>query len=508
MSVENSPEVRVDDLMREIREELARGNAVRPPPVHVGSSASARVSLPRLPDPDAVPPAGEASSLSALTDLHDEPFIDAAYRTILKRAPDAAGRAHYVGLLRSGRITKIEILGRLRYSSEGRKQARPMRGLLPRFALWSLFRVPLLGYLVSLVYTILRLPRIVRNMQGIEQFTARGDANLARHVNHLSGSIEQMRADDLANARASAHSLGSRIDALNVSIDNHEDQLGKLHADLAQAVSLRQEVTALGRSLLDQERRLTALLKAQPGEAATPAGAHVVDSRKGESLPDSFYVNFEDYFRGEPSEVKRRLCVYLPRVLDVVSDGGLVVDIGCGRGEWLELMRENGIDARGLDVNSMMVEECRGAGLTAEQGDVFDYLRTLADDSVACMTGFHIIEHIPFPTIIDLFDEVYRVLRPGGIVIFETPNPENVTVGSYNFYYDPTHANPLPPGLVKYYAESRGFDRVEIQRVNADLLPNPFADMTVDETPLGTVTSFLSERFYAAPDYALVARKS
>src|SRR5262249_31917377 len=157
------------------------------------------------------------------------------------------------------------------------------------------------------------------------------------------------------------------------------------------------------------------------------------------------YVAFEDQFRGTREDIKKRCRVYLPIIQDagVGADEMPILDLGCGRGEWLELLQDEGLQARGLDINPLLVEACRKRGLEVVEGDMIAFLRTLPDASVGGITGFHIIEHVPLEILINVLDETVRVLKPGGLAIFETPNPQNILVGSCNFYIDPTHRRPL-----------------------------------------------------------------
>jgi O-antigen chain-terminating methyltransferase len=219
---------------------------------------------------------------------------------------------------------------------------------------------------------------------------------------------------------------------------------------------------------------------------------------------DSFFAAFDERFRGGRAEVKQRLRVYLPMLKEakVKTQGGPVVDLGCGRGEWLELLQEEGFRARGIDQNHILVEECVGAGLEVLEGDLLTHLCSLPDRSTGAVTGFHIMEHLPFDTVLKLFDETVRVLRPGGVAIFETPNPQNVLVSTLEFYIDPTHRSPLPGALVKFIAEVKGLERVEL------MLLHPFPDaQRVQEVDL-EVTRRFNELFYGARDYAVMGWKA
>jgi O-antigen chain-terminating methyltransferase len=179
---------------------------------------------------------------------------------------------------------------------------------------------------------------------------------------------------------------------------------------------------------------------------------------------DALYVNFEEEFRGSEADIKGRLRVYLPDVQSVVGTSeSHVLDLGCGRGEWLSLLREHGIAGRGVDANQVQIERCRAEGLEVVEGDAIGLLSTMADASTDVVTAFHLVEHLEYGAVVELLDQVVRVLRPGGLFILETPNPDNVLVGSCQFYLDPTHRHPLPSPLAKVLAEARGFHNVEIR---------------------------------------------
>lgn len=217
---------------------------------------------------------------------------------------------------------------------------------------------------------------------------------------------------------------------------------------------------------------------------------------------DAFYAALENQFRGTREEIHNKLKVYLPLIEEakVGTQEAPILDIGCGRGEWLELMREHGDVARGIDINRVTLDECRARGLEVREKDAIAYLRSLPDASLGAVTGFHIIEHLPFEMLVELFTETARVLKPGGLVIFETPNPQNVIVGSYTFYFDPNHRHPLPSALVKFLAEFQGLYQVRIMNLH------PRAEQARVES------SELAERFnnyfHSSQDYSIVGYKA
>lgn len=215
------------------------------------------------------------------------------------------------------------------------------------------------------------------------------------------------------------------------------------------------------------------------------------------SFPDHFYRAFEDRHRGTRELIRQRLLVYLPFVkpLAVLSPGLPVLDIGCGRGEWLELLSDHGISACGVDTDDGMLAACLERGLNVVSVDALAHLVSLPSGSLLAVTGFHIAEHLPFDTLQSLFAQAIRVLVPGGLLILETPNPENLLVGSANFYIDPTHQRPLPSQLLSFLAEYRGFSPVRLLRLQEE-----------ERLAKGATPSLYDVLANVSPDYAIVAQ--
>jgi hypothetical protein len=215
-------------------------------------------------------------------------------------------------------------------------------------------------------------------------------------------------------------------------------------------------------------------------------------------MTNSFYRAFEDRYRGSRELIKSRLRAYLPFVepLRAFREHCKAIDLGCGRGEWLELMKEIGVDAVGVDVDETMLAACRELGLPTETGDAIACLKALSDESMMVVSSFHVVEHIPFPSLQALVQDALRVLKPGGLLILETPNPENIVVATTNFYLDPTHQRPIPPLLLSFLPEYYGFDKVKTVRLQE---PRPLSQL---QPP--TLLDVLSG---ASMDFAVVAQK-
>jgi SAM-dependent methyltransferase len=215
-------------------------------------------------------------------------------------------------------------------------------------------------------------------------------------------------------------------------------------------------------------------------------------------MSDGFYRAFEEKHRGSREVIKERLRAYFPffEPLAALHRGAQTVDLGCGRGEWLELMTEVGFSARGVDLDQGMLDGCIELGLPAEKGDALDFLAALPDKSQAIVSAFHMVEHITFEQLQTLVSEAFRVLKPGGLLIMETPNPENIIVATCNFYVDPTHQRPVPPELLSFLPEYYGFPRVKTIRLQESQRVAQSASLTLHDVLSGV-----------SPDYAVVAQK-
>ena len=286
----------------------------------------------------------------------------------------------------------------------------------------------------------------------------------------------------------------------------HDAQIQQL---TTQVEHLNQELSATAESLRAYKKlddRLTELqhqlsnLSADgvvsESERKTVVNATVSDNHRF----DQFYKAFEDKFRGSEEIIKARLLEHLPLFTSLPASlrKKPIVDIGCGRGELLSVLKEGGLKAIGIDMNSAMVKRAIDDGFEAYAMDAQSYLSTLKSSSLAAVTGFHIVEHIPFEALMDIFAECYRTVAHNGFVLFETPNPETFSVGAHTFYLDPSHQRPVPPQLLAFMLEYSGFN-TEIVRLH-----------NIEETPdsiKSAVIKKLHKSAYGPADYAVIGRK-
>ncbi|MFP4495681.1 MAG: class I SAM-dependent methyltransferase [Halochromatium sp.] len=229
--------------------------------------------------------------------------------------------------------------------------------------------------------------------------------------------------------------------------------------------------------------------------------------RWGTSLTDQEQIDLEGWYQGfQTSErgtfeaIQQRLADYLPLLREVLGPRGegRVLDLGCGRGEWLDLLRRKGIEGFGVDDSAIAVAGARQRGLAVEHGDLFEILLAQPASSLDAVTAFQVVEHLPFAALYQLITQARRVLRPRGLLLLETPNPESLPVSSYSFWLDPTHRHPLPPPLLYDLVAFLGFSDLHVERSN----PWPAPQLgTLDD-----MQTLLYQRLYCGQDYALSAR--
>jgi SAM-dependent methyltransferase len=478
-----------------------------------------------------------------LLGFHDEAFVRNAYQVILKREPDDAGFAQCIKNLRSGRYSKIDILRSLRFSPEGRKADVSVAGLSRASLFRKIYRVPILGYVAQLVVAIFRLPVLIANYRRLESHTAAQFDRVADHVNevtaHFSGTNQRLSEADWrqsetaraqftaiealkTNYRIQIESLlaehekfvqeqgaarvefATRLDHADHQLLDHakfqelqKAELQTLKDQLDQHVQrISERLQNIRMDIAQQENHLARLI--ETGNIAISAVPGPAPDTHQDHLLDSLYRSLENELRGTPAEIKEDVKAYLPvlRAAEITAD---VLDIGCGRGEWLEVLGEAGIQARGVDSNRILVRQCQELNLDVTEAEALTYLRTLKEQSLSAVTALHFAEHLTLQNLVSFLDEAARTLKPQGLLILETPNPENLLVGSCNFYLDPTHKNPIPIPTLKLLVEARGFQCQEIMKLH----PVSAVQIEVKDQ----LTSHLNHYLYGPMNYAVIARR-
>lgn len=214
---------------------------------------------------------------------------------------------------------------------------------------------------------------------------------------------------------------------------------------------------------------------------------------------DEYYLKFENAFRGSRQEIVEKLKIYLPllNAIKQTSPGEIHgIDIGCGRGEWIEICNQNSVKMIGVDLNSSMVQFCLGQGWPAIQEDAKSYLEQQPDMSCSIISLFHVIEHLEHKYLLELIDQALRVLTPSGILLMETPSSDNLIVASRGFYADPTHLRPIHPETTCFQLTHLGYSWARPYYVNGHNLYR-------ESNPLG-LTSLLAG---TALDVVIIAQK-
>lgn len=441
-----------------------------------------------LPEP-ALPELGYAGADGALHPVHllsipRAEFVAQAYRLLLGREADETGAADYGAVLaRTG--SRLWVAAQLRASAEGRRRGTRIvggSGLLARQLAARVAERLGIGGLALRAFRRYerRLARreaagvwLAEALQWQREGMLRAQRGWRKPIEAIAGSV--------LNALREQRDARERIGAL-------EDKLEKLSAELT-----NERLSRMG------ERRTA------PPAAGRPArGGQDGEMEPGEDLRaqiETYYMAFENANRGSREEIRRKLASY-DGWIDALRDEapGPVLDIGCGRGEWLELLAERGIAARGVDLNGAMVAFCQGRGLQVEQEDAVEALARMPAGALGAVTAFHIVEHLPFEVLYALIANAARVLAPGGSILIETPNPENLLVGSHTFYHDFSHRNPVTPTSLTFLLEFHGFEPPQMVRLN----PYPASAKVPGDDPL---TERVNGHLCGPQDYALIARK-
>jgi 2-polyprenyl-3-methyl-5-hydroxy-6-metoxy-1,4-benzoquinol methylase len=288
---------------------------------------------------------------------------------------------------------------------------------------------------------------------------------------------------------------------------NYRDLVRSQHKDFEGALErfagdIQKRLWAdLERIRLDYERLIYSELKTirQRAQITAPVGGTrsltVAAPNEVVAAPMSFdYGRFAERFRGTEEYVKAGQQVYLPLFTSATD----VLDIGCGRGEFLEMMRGAGISARGIDLSEESIATCRHKGLDAEAADLFLFLENLPEASLGGIFCSQVVEHLPAPRLPEMIRLCASRLRRNGVIAIETPNPECLAIFASHFYLDPTHERPVPHPLLAFYFEEFGIGNIEVRKLSpaAESMPT-----------LKSLPEDFREAFFGGLDYAITGRK-
>jgi O-antigen chain-terminating methyltransferase len=323
-----------------------------------------------------------------------------------------------------------------------------------------------------------------------ERRLADNEIHFLRSIAELQSSFQHRVTLMDAHYREKVQAQHSDFEgALARQHDEFERLLSNITGDVQQRFwsdldKMRLEVDAIIHSELRVARQRAAF--ARKAEA-------VVESAPPE-VASIDWLKFADRFRGSEESIRERQKIYVERFHGCRN----VLDVGCGRGELLEVLREAGIHARGIDLSSELIAICRERGLEVEQADLFTYLNGLPDAHLDGLVSCQVVEHLPPQRLAELLKLAHDKLRKGALLAIETPNPECLAIFATHFYLDPTHQRPIPSPLLAFYMEEAGFGRVLVERLSPAIETIP---------AVATLPDAFREQFFGGMDYVIFGWK-
>jgi O-antigen chain-terminating methyltransferase len=317
-----------------------------------------------------------------------------------------------------------------------------------------------------------RIDSIERRLDSIEGHLPRTDARL----DMIEDSIRTIQSDFQALRDHRVTGIEERVDRAEIKIGAVESEAERLRDRVVPAVVDR------GNALIDRTAEnleelaslVERILIAEPLPAPSAASARQIAGALSSVQPKLLAA-----FRGTEEEIRHRLDHHLAVLLGTPP----VIDLGCGRGELLLLLREAGAEARGIEGDPALAQAARRRGLDVIEGDVTTTIRAQPDEAFGAVTAIHLLEHLPPNEVLELLQQARRVLRPGGLFLAECPNPHSLRVGASLYWRDPTHLPPLLPETLELYFKASGFDVRGVEYLH------PFPDEEKLSSDLGETPS-------------------
>ena len=349
---------------------------------------------------------------------------------------------------------------------------------------------------------------IQKNSERIDAVSKRisGLENIEINLRNNNARIESVvkRINDLDNMEINLRNNNAQIESVVKRIsdlDNMEINLRNNNAELENIISKIENLET--KFSIIKKRIDNPITVSQEGTVQKEQTTIALDRRNITYSID--YFDFENTFRGSRAQIKKIQEQYI----SYYEGCSHVVDLGSGRGEFLELLKENSIDAVGVEVYDEFVELCRKKGLDVIQQDALEYLRQ--QEEVDGIFAGQLIEHIPLESIIELCTLAYEKLKLGGYMILETPNPMSLAIFTHSFYMDPSHLKPVHPLTLKYIVEKAGFKDVEILFTENSRYPVKIPDLNVKGADnlddFNKSMRVVEDTLFGSQDYAIIAKR-
>jgi SAM-dependent methyltransferase len=310
---------------------------------------------------------------------------------------------------------------------------------------------------------------------------------------------------------ARVRAVGAAHDELRTLIGVTQQASMTMKRELERIIASRDSASAAAGGVADVARSVTPAPPSSRAPAPQPADRSSTAQAFSPSLDAYKYVGFEDQFRGSQETIRARLESYLP-YFEAASD---VLDVGCGRGEFLDLLKARGVSARGLDLNHEMVEVCRARGLEVAESDAVGYLQPLPDGSLGGLIAVQVVEHLQPGYLLRFLELAFHKLRPGAPIVLETLNPACWTAFFDSFIRDITHVWPLHPETLRYLVLASGFSGARIEYRSPVAPQDRLQPITAD--PASPSAEFaeafnanvekLNARMFTFLDYAIVGER-
>jgi SAM-dependent methyltransferase len=360
---------------------------------------------------------------------------------------------------------------------------------------------PLLNKMASLV----GIPNIYDRLNSLETQISPVNPSIdaftmmeRRTIDLAMASLTPLREELAATTSNNENRIKTLNEALVTYVDAKQEQNNNTIVDFTQQqakviADIRQSFDTIRRQVTETSSKL---------RTPTIESAQVVYPADSKIIDDSLYVALENHFRGSRDVVSQRQRDYLPMLPAGITSSSPLIDLGCGRGEWLQVLRQENIPAIGVDSNAVCIAECREEGLDVIHEGLLEYISQRPDASVGAYTLFQVLEHLPFPVLIETLRQMRRTLVPGGRLIAEVPNAKNLRVSAGTFWIDPTHQRPLFPELLIFLASEIGFAQSDGHYTN-NLSPNH----DLSGLPQGATTALQSviDAIDGPGDFALIA---
>jgi O-antigen chain-terminating methyltransferase len=364
------------------------------------------------------------------------------------------------------------------------------------------FNRALIGCVQASIEALNDVNRALAGMAGLYR-EAQELKDIREHwVQWRSGFEERRSASEIHMLRTISELQGAFQHRVTLMEQNFRDLARQQHTGFQ---------AALDRNTIDVQKRLWRDLENIRGEyeklihtelklirqkaVAESALAAASGPRADGSAPIAIdWFRFAQVFRGPEERIREHQKQYVARFQGAPD----VLDLGCGRGEFLEAAREAGLTARGIDQSEECVAICRAKGLVADHADLFEYLDGLPDQSIGGVYCSQVVEHLPPERLPDLIQLLAKKLGRGALLSIETPNPECLAIFATHFYLDPTHTRPIPPALLRFYLEEAGLVNIEVERLTPAIESMP----SVAELPAP-----FREAFFGGLDYAIFGRR-